>query len=25
VFIAKNVLDVCDDMADMLARLRKQA
>ena len=25
VFIAKAVLDVCDDMTEMLARLRKQA
>ena len=25
VFIAKGVLDVCDDMTEMLARLRKQA
>ena len=25
VFIAKPVLDVCDDMTEMLARLRKQA
>jgi bifunctional DNase/RNase len=25
VFIAKSVLDICDDMAEMLARLRKQA
>jgi len=25
VFIAKSVLDACDDMAEMLARLRKQA
>ena len=25
VFVAKAVLDVCDDMTEMLARLRKQA
>jgi bifunctional DNase/RNase len=25
VFVAKSVLDACDDMAETLARLRKQA